>query len=195
MTDRRRDLIERDRSALVLIDVQEYFIAKLPLCDRKPLVERLVWTLRMARALRIPVVATAEDVKRNGPLLPDLTAELPAGTTVHDKLIFGLMADPAIRRDIEATGRDTFVLIGLETDVCICHSAFGIEAAGYRAVVVDDATASPPPHHSHGLRRLADAGITVTSLKGVYYEWVRDLATHARVKAEMNTPPPSSLIL
>lgn len=195
MTDRRRELVDAKRSALVLIDVQQYFIEKLPLAERRPLVERLVWLLKVARQLRIPIVATAEDIARNGPLLPELSAELPKGTKVHDKMIFGLMADPAIRADIEATGRDTFVLIGLETDVCICHSALGIEAAGKRAVVIDDATLSPPPHHAHGLRRMADAGITVTSTKGVYFEWVRDLATMHRLRAEMNAPVPSSLTL
>jgi hypothetical protein len=28
-----------------------------------------------------------------------------------------------------------------------------------------------------------DAGVAVTSAKGIYYEWVRDLATHQRPRA------------
>ncbi len=48
---------------------------------------------------------------------------------------------------------------------------------GHRVAVIDDATASPPPHHEHGLARMGAAGIMRTSVKGVYYEWVRDLET------------------
>ena len=86
-----------------------------------------------------------------------------------------------------------FVLAGLEIDVCIAHSALGLAAAGYRPVVIDDACGSPPPHQPHGLRRLRDAGITVTSVKGIFYEWVRDLETHHRVKALANLRTPEGL--
>ena len=59
-----------------------------------------------------------------------------------------LSSKVSIRTAIDATNRTTFILVGLETDVCVAQSALGLKAAGYRAVVVEDATASPPPHHS-----------------------------------------------
>jgi len=188
-------LVERERSCLLVIDVQQYFIDKLPAPERGPLVGRIGWLMRMARLLEIPVLATAENIARNGPLLPELAELLPAGTAAFDKMIFGLMGQDDIRAAVEATGRDTFVLVGLETDVCIAQSALGLAAAGGRAVVVDDASASPPPHHAHGLRRLRDAGITVTSVKGIFYEWVRDLATYRRLEPQMNMALPEGLTL
>ena len=188
-------LIERARSCLLAVDVQQYFLDKLPPHERGPLVQRMAWLMRVARALDIPIIATAEDVERNGPLVPALAGLLPVGTSTYDKMIFGLMSQPDIRAAVDATGRDCFVLIGLETDVCIAHSALGLSAAGHRAVVIDDACASPPPHHDHGLRRLRDAGIIVTSVKGIFYEWVRDLATYHRLKPELNVALPEGLTL
>ena len=188
-------LVERERSCLLVIDVQQYFIDKLPAPERGPLVGRIGWLMRMARLLEIPVLATAENIARNGPLLPELAELLPAGTAAFDKMIFGLMGQDDIRTAVDATGRDTFVLVGLETDVCIAQSALGLAAAGGRAVVVDDASASPPPHHAHGLRRLRDAGITVTSVKGIFYEWMRDLATYRRLEPQMNMALPEGLML
>ena len=195
MDPAKHGLIERDRSCLVVIDVQQYFLDKLPLHERGPLVQRIAWLMRVARALEIPLVATAEDVARNGPLVPQLAELLPAGTTAFNKMIFGLMSQVDIRAAVDATGRDCFVLAGLETDVCIAHSALGLAASGHRAVVIDDACASPPPHHEHGLRRLRDAGLTVTSVKGVFYEWVRDLETCHRVKTQLNVALPEGLTL
>jgi nicotinamidase-related amidase len=188
-------LIERARSCLLVVDVQQYFLDKLPPHERGSLVQRMAWLMRVARALDIPIIATAEDIERNGPLVPELAGLLPVGTTAYDKMIFGLMSQPDIRAAVDATGRDCFVLIGLETDVCIAHSALGLSAAGHRAVVIDDACASPPPHHGHGLRRMRDAGITVTSVKGIFYEWVRDLATYHRLKPELNVALPEGLTL
>ena len=187
-------IFERDRSCLVVIDVQTAFLGKLPLHERAPLVERIAWLMAVARALDIPIVATAEDIARNGTLVPELEALVPAGT-VHDKMIFGLDQQPDIRAAIAATRRDAFVLTGMETDVCVAHSALGLKAMGHRVAVIDDACASPPPNHEHGLRRLRDAGVTVASTKGIYYEWVRDLATHRRVKARLNAPTPAGMTL
>lgn len=188
-------LIERDRSCLLVIDVQQHFLDKLPLDVRGPLVQRMGWLMRVAGLLGIPIIATAEDIERDGPLVPALAERLPKGARVYNKMVFGLMAQADIRKAVEATGRDTFVLVGLETDVCIAHSAFGLADAGYRPIVIDDACSTPPPHHEHGLRRLRDAGIAVTSVKGLYYEWVRDLDTHWRVQKELNEPLPAGLTI
>jgi nicotinamidase-related amidase len=188
-------LIERERSCLLVIDVQQYFLDKLPLHERGPLVQRIAWLMRVARALEIPLIATAEDIERNGPLVPELAALLPAQTTAFNKMIFGLTGQADIKAAVDASKRDCFVLVGLETDVCIAHSALGLAAAGHRAVVIDDACASPPPHHAHGLRRLRDAGITVTSVKGVFYEWVRDLQTYRRLHPQLNAALPEGLTL
>ena len=82
--------------------------------------------MRVARALDIPIIATAEDIANDGPLVDELLDELPPGTTVHDKMVFGLAGQPSIVDDVTRTGRDQFVLVGMETDVCIAHSAIGL---------------------------------------------------------------------
>src|SRR4029450_194983 len=65
MDPAKRGLIERERSCLIVIDVQQYFLDKLPLHERGPLVQRMAWLMRVARALEIPLIATAEDAERH----------------------------------------------------------------------------------------------------------------------------------
>jgi nicotinamidase-related amidase len=195
MPERPHKLCDRGRACLLVIDVQQYFLDKLPLAWRGPLVARIAWLMRAARLLDIPILATAEDTARDGPLVPELAQELPAGAAVHDKMVFGLMDQPDIRAAVEKTARREFVLTGLETDVCIAHAAIGLMEAGYGVTVLADATASPPPHHERGLARVAAAGAVVTDVKGIYYEWVRELATHHRIRAQLNAPLPSGLTL
>jgi nicotinamidase-related amidase len=188
-------MFHRDRSCLVVIDVQQYFLAKLPLDQRAPLVGRIAWLMRVARALQIPIIATAEDMARDGPLVPELATLLPSGQAVFDKMVFGLYDQADIRAAVAATGRKEFVLVGLETDVCIAHSALGLAGAGYRVAVLEDGCGSPPPHHLAGLARLRDAGIAITTIKGMHYEWVRDLSTLAELKAAIGAELPAGLTL
>lgn len=189
-------LIHREQCALVVIDVQTYFLGKLPLHWRAPLVERMAWLMRVARCLDIPIIATAEDIERDGPLVPQLAELMPAASPpILNKMVFGLYGQEDTRAAVDACGRDHFVLVGLETDVCVAQSALGLRAAGYRVTVIEDACGSPPPHHESGIARVRDAGITVTSAKGLFYEWVRDLETTHRVHAELNSPTPAGMTL
>ena len=147
-------LFDRSRSCLIVIDVQQYFLDKLPLDQRAPLVARMAWLMRVASALQIPIMATAEDIADNGGLVEGIVTALPEGQKVFDKLVFGLCGQAAIA----------------------------------------DATGSLPPHHEAGLTRMARAGITITNVKGIYYEWLRDLAS-LRLVDSRRCPLPSGITL
>jgi nicotinamidase-related amidase len=188
-------LFDRDKSCLIVIDVQQFFLDKLPDEQRRPLVARIAWLMRVARVLGVPIVATAEDVANDGPLIAEMTSELPHGSTVHDKMVFGLAGQPPILSELKDSGRDEFVIVGMETDVCVAHSAVGLRALGYRVGVIDDATASPAPHHEYGIARVRSAGAIITSVKGIYYEWVRDLPTMHTVRAQLGSELPPGLTL
>jgi nicotinamidase-related amidase len=191
----RHSLFNRETSCLIVIDVQQYFLDKLPPDLRQPLVQRIGWLMRVAKALDIPIIATAEDITNDGPMVPELMAELPPGTLVHDKLVFGLAGQASILDDVKRTGRSEFVLVGLETDVCIAHSAIGLLEQGYRVAVIEDTTGSPPPHHEAGIKRIAAAGGIITNTKGIHYEWVRDLATLGVLRQAIGCELPDGLTL
>ena len=180
MTD---GLIERSRSVLAVIDVQQVFLDKLDAERRAPLVGRIAWLIRVARALELPVVAMAEDIAANGTLVAEVRSALPPEATVHDKRVFGLAGQPDLLAAMNATGRDQAVVVGLETDVCVAQSALGLRAAGWRVAVAADGCGAPAGDHAAGLARMAAAGVTPGTVKSLYYEWVRDLATHAAVQA------------
>ncbi|MDW4549081.1 isochorismatase family protein [Defluviimonas sp. D31] len=182
-------LFHRTKSFLAVIDVQKVFVDKLAPEARGPLAGRICWLIGTARRLGVPVLAMAEDVARNGPPLPEIVAALGAEVPVHDKRVFGLAGQPDILAAARAFHRPQAVLVGLETDVCVAQSALGLIAAGYRVAVLADATGSPGTCHEAGLDRMRDAGITVTTVKGIFYEWVRDLDTLATVRADLGPLP------
>ena len=140
-------LIQRSNSVLVVIDVQDNFLNKLALHERSTLVSRIGWLMRVATVLDIPMIATAEDVSDTVDMHASLKALLPQGQSIYNKLVFSLHGQDEIREALELLGKRDVVLVGMETDVCIAHSAIELLDAGYRVCVIEDATGSPWPHH------------------------------------------------
>ena len=136
-------LIRRDDSTLLVIDTQEGFYGdERGDVDRAAFelfVARVAWVSGLARALEIPVVVTEEDPETNGPTAPGVLARLPAGAPVLTKPVFAAADNPAIRAALDATGRHTVVAVGLETDVCVAHSAVSLIERGYHVAAVTDA--------------------------------------------------------
>ena len=193
-------LIRRDDSTLLVIDTQEGFYGdERSDVDRAAFelfVARVAWVSGLARALEIPAVVTEEDPETNGPTAPGVLARLPAGAPVLTKPVFAAADNPAIRAALDATGRHTVVAVGLETDVCVAHSAVSLIERGYHVAAVTDAVFSPGAAHGHGLDRLRAEGVQLLSAKELFYDWARALAdVRALVLAypELETPPGFSL--
>jgi len=187
-------LINVEDSVLVVIDVQAPFLHKLDKSVADGLADRIGWLTRVADKLAVPIVATVEDPDRNGGLVEVVEASRPPGVFVHPKFVFDLAADPEILESVVATGRRTAILIGLETDVCVAHSAVGLRELGYRVVVVSDATGSPS--HEAGLARVARLGAEILPVRTLYYEWVRTVAAAAALRGKPGIADlPADLVL
>jgi nicotinamidase-related amidase len=166
-------LIDADNSCLIVIDVQKVFFDKLSKGEAKPLKKRIVWIVNVAVKLEIPVIVTAENIEKNGSIIPELSDVLPLETKIYNKMIFGLAGDPIILNDVRKTHRDIAILVGLETDVCVAQSAIGLLENGYQVVVVEDAVGSPGNSHQYGLSRMQYAGVLLSNVKSLFWEWLR----------------------
>jgi len=179
----QRALLDVDDSILIIIDVQPPFLDKLPREDSQLLRNRICWLIGVAGWLHVPLVVTAEDIAREGGVDPQVVRAMPTGVQTHNKMVFDLAADPAILAAVAQTGRKTAVLVGLETDVCVAHSALGLLEHGYQVAVVADATGSPGTAHGVGLERVAQAGALVINVKSLFYEWIRTVERARQFRA------------
>ena len=184
-------LLEREDSVLLVIDAQERFYEpERDDVDRERLhlsFERAGWLTAAASALGVPVVVTEEAADQNGSTDPRVAQHLPEGTPVLDKRYFGAPDNPEIMAALDGTGRDTVVIVGLETDVCVAHTALLLLDRGRRVAVAEDCLFSPGETHDAGLRRLRDGGVEMLTAKSVFYDWVRGLAELDAVCAASET--------
>jgi nicotinamidase-related amidase len=174
-TDIKKSLVNVDDSVLVVIDIQDSFLMKYDDSVGKPLVQKVVWLLKIAGHLNVPVVAMAEDIDRAGNLNQSIQDALPKALRIHNKNAFGLAGNPEILADVEASGRSTAILVGTETDVCVSQSALGLIECGYQVVVLKDAIATTAGDEETGLGRMRDAGAAISSVKAITYEWLRSV--------------------
>jgi len=173
--DIRKSLVDADDSVLLVIDIQDHFLDKYDAAVSRPLLEKVVWLLKIARCLDVPVVAMAEDIDNAGNLNSAILDALPNELKVHNKNVFGLAGNPEILADVDATSRKTAILVGTETDVCVAQSALELMECGYRVVVLKDAIVTTAGDQQTGLNRMHDAGAAFSSVKAITYEWLRSV--------------------
>jgi nicotinamidase-related amidase len=188
-------LLDADDCVLCVIDVQDAFLRKLPTRDAAELVDRIRWLCRLAEWLGVPIVVTEEEPEENGETAPVVVDSLVSGSVRHSKPVFDLSASPAILADVLRHGRDTVVLCGLETDVCIAQSALGLVHRGKRVVVVEDAVASPGTGHEQGLGRMSRAGVELIGVKGLGYDWLGTAERASAFNAATRREAPAGIVL
>lgn len=189
-------LLDRDDSLLLVIDAQESFYgptrSDVDPHDLYRSFDRAGWLVAVAAALDVPMVVTEEESEHNGATDLRLSRHLPDATPVLPKRYFGAPDNPEIMDAIIATGRTTAVVVGLETDVCVCHTSLLLLERGFRVAVAADCLYSPGPSHDAGLTRMRDSGVEILTAKAVFYDWVRnvdELEAACESSEVVNRPP------
>jgi nicotinamidase-related amidase len=166
--------LDRNRAALLVVDIQQRLAAamapgELALCERNVLT-----LIEVARRLKLPVVASEQYPAGLGPTLPALRAALeePGLETVRfEKMAFSCADDPAFVEIYRRLRRDQWIVVGLEAHICVYQTARGLLALGATVHVPADAVISRAPSNMHlGLGLVAHAGGVVTGTEVVLFD-------------------------
>ncbi len=164
---RSPELMSRDDTALLVVDVQERLV---------PVIQdhvRLVWNCRRlidaAGALGLPVVATEQYPKGLGSTVAPLAERLGA---VPWKLRFSCGGCSEVFEAIEHRGIHKLLICGIEAHVCVQQTVLDVLAHGWRAYVAVDAVGSRfEIDRQTALRRMDSAGATLTTTEAALFEW------------------------
>lgn len=163
---RSRELLSRDDSRLLIVDVQEKFVPVIPVAEQ--LITNCRKLIQGAQILGVPVAATEQYPRGLGATVPELAELLPERP---EKLRFSC----AECLNWAAAGNDDrskVVVAGIETHVCILQTALDLMAMGYEVYLPVDALASRHKHDwRFALERMANSGAVVTTTEAVLFEW------------------------
>jgi nicotinamidase-related amidase len=171
---RSHELLSRDESRLLIIDVQEKLVPVI--AQRTELVANCGRLIAAANLFQVPIFATEQYPKGLGPTIPQLADQLPPRI---EKLEFSCLncLNWGMSTD-DSTGRFKVVVAGVETHVCVQQTVFDLLSYGYRVYVVADAVGSRRPlDKQFALQRLASFGAIVTTTESVLFEWCERAGT------------------
>lgn len=165
---RSPEVLHRDLSRVVFIDLQEKLLAAIPQHQR--LVDRCRLLAEGARLFNVPVVGTEQYPQGLGSTTPVLRDLIPQR---HSKLRFSAAEVLGWPPAAEITeGRRQLVLAGIEAHVCVLQSAYDWVGMGYSVFVAADAVGSRQAiDRDTALQRLRDAGVVVTTVESILFEW------------------------
>jgi nicotinamidase-related amidase len=165
-------------TGLLVIDVQEKLVPRI--LDAERMVANIAFLLDAARLLNMPVQCTEQYPRGLGATVPVLAQKLPERP---DKVAFSSCAVPAVVQTFHREARPKLVLCGIETHVCVLHTALDLLALDFRVYLVVDATGSRYRiDHDVALRRLERAGAILTTCEMCVFEWIGG-AGHPQFKA------------
>ena len=173
--------LDRSRSLLLVIDLQESYRGKLH--DEERVLGATRRLLDAAGALGLPVVLTEQYPKGLGATRSEIAERLPRDTDRFEKTSFSALGAGGLRERLEALGRDQVVVAGIETHVCVNQTVHDLLASGRCVHVVRDAvTARFPLEDGAGWAKMVGSGAVPTSTECVLFEWLGD-ARAAEFKA------------
>jgi nicotinamidase-related amidase len=161
-------LLERHRSALVVIDVQEGF---RPYASFEGVAGACAKLVEAARILRVPTIVSEQYPKGLGRTAPEV----------------GLQDEPRVEKSVfsavRAEGFDLAhatqaIVCGIETHVCVSQTVHDLLSDGTEVHVPADAVGSRHDiDYQRGLERMERAGAIVTTVEAALFELLERAGT------------------
>lgn len=159
-------VLDRDRAALVVVDMQEAFRPAVRSFEETA--GAVATLIQGARVLGIPVVVTEQYPKGLGRTVAEVAEHLD-GIEPVEKVCFS-----ACRADgFDLEGRDQAILCGIETHVCVSQTAHDLLDGDVEVHVATDAvTSRRPDDRQVGIHKMETAGAVLTSVETALFELV-----------------------
>jgi nicotinamidase-related amidase len=174
-----RRLLDADQCALVVVDIQEKLLP--PIFQKERLVRNTKLLIHAARVLKIPALVSTQYTKGLGSTVPEITSLLP-DTEPIDKQLFSCFGSDIFCTLLKRLpgNRNTLLLCGMETHICVMQTALAALGEGYLVHVASDAVSSRVEWNwKVGLDRMRAGGAVISSTEMMIYELVRSSGSPA----------------
>ena len=171
--------LETEQCALVVIDIQQKLLP--PIFQKEQLVRNAQLLIRTAGILLIPTLLSTQYAKGLGSTVPEISSLL-TGTEAVDKTLFSCFGSDAFCELLKRLPgqRNTLLLCGMESHICVTQTALGALREGYLVHVASDAVSSRTEWNwKIGLDRMSAAGAIISSTEMMIYELMRSSSSAA----------------
>lgn len=171
--------IKREDVVLVAVDFQEKL---LPAVHKSEELEAtMVRLIQGCRVLGTDIIVTEQYPKGLGRTVTAIDAaltetlfegEVPAAQYIPiEKTAFSAMRDAAFAEKLQATGKKTVLLCGIEAHICTQQLCMDLLEEGYNVFVIQDGISSRSKHNKKvACTRMSAAGAVLTTYEAALYE-------------------------
>jgi nicotinamidase-related amidase len=182
--------LSEKNAAVLIIDPQEKLLPKV--FESRRVIANTVLLIRFARFVGLPLIVTTQYEKGIGPIVDGIKKELPDELFV-DKVEFGCFNNAKF---VEHMGkldksRNTLILSGIESHICVAQTALGAIEKGYNVHIASDAVSSRVEWNwKIGLDRMKEAGAVISSTEMIIFEVLRqsDSAEFKKILPDLKDP-------
>lgn len=192
--------IDRDDAVLLMIDHQSGLFQTVDDMPMTTLRRHAATLAKIAARVEIPVITTASVPQGpNGPLIPEIHDNAPHAQYVARTGQISAWDNPDFVDAVKATGKNTLIIAGTVTSVCMAFPAISAAYEGYKVFAVIDASGTYSKMAQEiTLARIVQAGVVPIDTGGVLAElqgtWNRDDA-QAWAEAWTNVFTPYQLLI
>jgi len=168
-----RTPLEARHCALSVVDIQEKLLP--PIFEKERMVRNSQLLIRLAKILGLPVLLSTQYTKGLGPTIPEIASLLPEVAPL-EKNEFGCFNNDAYCARVKSLpgNRNTLLVCGMESHICVMQTALGAMNNGYIVHVASDAVSSRTEWNwKIGLDRMRAAGAVISSTEMMIYELLR----------------------
>ena len=172
-TEIARQPLQAEHSTLIVVDIQQKLLP--PIFQKEQLVRNSQLLIRLAGILKIPVIVSTQYSKGLGPTVPEIKSLLPEAEAI-DKQVFSCFGSDVFCSVLKRLpgNRNTVLLCGMETHICVMQTALAALRDGYLVHVASDAVGSRAEWNwKIGLERMRAAGAIISSTETIMYELLR----------------------
>ena len=170
-----RKSIEAMSSFILMIDIQERLLPAM--YNKDEVLSNSVKLLTSARELSLPAKISEQNPKGIGSTVPELKALIPDDSPRIEKTEFSCCANPGfgdafLNLRFSSGTKDTAILFGIETHICVLGTALDLqEKYNLNVVVAADACGSRSrENHTLALEAMRAAGCFVVPTESVIYQ-------------------------
>lgn len=168
-----RFAIDRNKSGLIVVDVQEKLYPKI---DRyEELFQSLYKVICGCRVFGLPIVVSEQYPKGLGETLSQLLQLVGEEAIKLTKTTFSVLGDEECRQQLLGLPVEQWVVVGIEAHVCVLQTARDLIQEGKEVVVINDAVGSRSIYDfSSAIAECRDMGARVSSTETLLFELLRD---------------------
>jgi nicotinamidase-related amidase len=167
-----RNVLDINKSVLVVVDIQEKFVSAIHEADR--VINNTTKLIQAANMLKIPVICTEQYPRGLGHTVDSLKEYLTEAS-FFEKTTFSCCHDDEILKYMNSLNKKQVIVTGIECHVCVNQTVHDLLYLDYIPHVIADAVSSRHPYnYEMGLQKMQNSGAVISTTEIALFECLKN---------------------